>query len=91
MSRKTTNDHRSLIGSLLVIPSIRIDIYAIGDTEALAFRDITAELIVNSAAKRWSTKPNAQDSEIDARCFNRFPVNASLMFTHVNTLCSGPV
>ena len=91
MSSKTTNDHGSLIDGLLIIPGIRIDINTVGDTEPLALRDITAELIVNSAAKRWSTKPNAQDSEINTRCFDRLPVNAPLVFAHINTLRSGPI
>ena len=91
MPRKTTDDHRSLIGSLLVIPSIRIDINAIGNTETLALRDIAIKLIVNSTTERWGAKSNAQYSEIDTRSFNRFPVNAPLVFTHVNTLCSRPI
>ena len=91
MSSKTTNDHCSLIGSLLVIPSIRIDIDTIRNTEPLALRNITVELIVNSPFKRWSSKSNAQNSEINTRCFNRFPVNAPLVFAHINALRSRPI
>ena len=91
MSSKTTNDQCSLIGSLLVIPSIRININTIRNTEALALRNITVELIVNSPSKRWSSKSNAQNSEINTRCFNRFPVNAPLVFAHINALRSRPI
>ena len=91
MPRKTTDDHRSFVGGLLIIPSIRIDINAIGNTEALALRDIAGKLIVNSTAERWGAKSNTQYSEIDTRSFNRLPIDAPLVFTHINTLCSGPI
>ena len=71
---------------MLIIPSIRIDIDTVRNSETLALGNIATELIVNTAAKRRSTKPNPQNSEIDARSFNCIPVNSSLMLADIDAL-----
>ena len=91
MSRKAANHHRCLVSCLLVIPSVRIDIDTVRNSKTLALRNITAELIVNTTAPRWSAKSNTQNGEIDTRSLNGIPVNTSLVLADINTLRCSPI
>ena len=62
----------------------RQDIDAVGNSESLALRNISIKLIVNSTAERRSARPNAQNSEIDARSFNCVPINTPLVLSLIH-------
>ena len=67
---------------------IRVKVDTVGNTQSLAFTDITLPLLVILAFDILPI-PAAKNSEINAICLYFFPIDCAIMNAHVNALPSG--